>query len=126
MATSRQWAHALTALEKQFNDVRVADAFFAYATTQNLTHLIPGIVAHLSRIAERDTDHETLKIAAAHTLSPEALEYIRTFVGAPQNVSVTTETNAALIGGFVAEHHGIVYDGSCARQLEKLHASLVH
>lgn len=124
MASARQWASALAALSDTHESEQVADAFVAYAHEKDIGHLVPAILAHLARIAERATTHESLVVAGAHELDAPTLEAIRTFVGAPHTAPVHTSINQELIGGFVAEHGGKVYNGSIARQLETLRASL--
>lgn len=126
MATARQWAHALAAVSNTYDAEIVATAFDAYTRAHNLTHLVPGVLAHLSRIAVREGQAGTLVVASTHTVSKELLETIRTYVGASSVAPLKTRIDSKVIGGFVAEYNNTVYDGSIARQLEKLHASLIH
>ncbi len=80
------------------------------------------MVEHLERMQANARAKLELDIVSAHKLSDSAVKEIKKSLGADQLGTVTEDSN--LIGGFVAEYNGVVYDASVATQLNRLKNTL--
>lgn len=121
-----QWARALHLLSRDVPATRLADAFFDHVTERGLSHELSAVIRRLERIADDERRGRTLLIKAAHPLSSESVERVIRFVQADADTPVAFAEDPSVIAGFVAEHRGMIYDASAARQIERLQASLTH
>ena len=84
--------------------------------------LIPGINSEYKRlVAEKNSSTDVL-ITSAYPLSPEQLEVISNKLKKKygENISVTTEEDASLMGGFLVRSGDEVTDYTIKGRLEKL------
>ncbi|GIW45027.1 MAG: ATP synthase subunit delta [Candidatus Binatia bacterium] len=98
--------------------------FLEYLAEHKRLQELPAIRDHYERLLD-DAAHRTrARIASAMPLAPEHLQEIVELLQRQTGKSVlaTTATDPALVGGFVVEIEGKVYDASVANQL----ASLAH
>jgi F0F1-type ATP synthase delta subunit len=122
MISSRAIAQATYELAQDSSNKKVAEHLVIYLERNNLLPLLGSIVEHLERITAEAGAQAELDIVSAHKLSDATVKEIKKSLGAEQLGSVTE--NKQLIGGFVAEYNGVVYDASVATQLNKLKNSL--
>lgn len=113
----------LLAREGEKSD-KVVKNLVAYLSQHKGLPLLPSIIARLERMAKRDGAHETLFIKTAHQLDRSSGTSIKEALGA-KDAQTVTDQDDALLGGFVAEYQGVVYDASVRTQLEKLKQTLM-
>lgn len=125
MTRARQWAEALAALTPTTNVDALATAFVDLCTDSGSAHEVPAVLRHLERMADDERRAGTLVITSAHQLAPQSMARIRALTGAVATTPVEVRTDADVVGGFVAEYRGMIYNASLARQIERLQASLM-
>ena len=97
------------------------DELFAFLTAQNLTYLLPEILAELKKVKEANEKEEELAIETPFPLDEEALRAITALVidkGEAPRTRVTE--NKELLFGFRAQHKGMLYDASAQRIIREL------
>lgn len=125
MLNSEKIAQSIYLLaHEEEKSAKVVKNLVAYLQQHNGLPLLPTIVAHLERMAKRDAAHETLFIKTAHQLDRSAGTLIKEALEA-RDAETVTEHVDALLGGFVAEYKGVIYDASVRTQLEKLKQTLM-
>lgn len=122
MISSRAIAQATYELAQDSSNKKIAENLVAYLEHNNLLPLLGSVVEHLENIAAKAGAQAELDIVSAHKLTDATVKEIKKSLGADQLGTVTE--NKELIGGFVAEYNGVVYDASIATQLNKLKNSL--
>jgi len=126
MTTSpRQWAHALHTLSHRVDTDALADAFMAQVAEKDIGYQLPSILKHLESLAAAERRTKSVRITSSHQLTESVVASITRFVGAHADVPVVTIIDSDVIGGFIAEYDGTVYDASIARQTKRLQASLM-
>lgn len=121
----RQWAHALHALSHRVDTDALADAFMAQIFEKASAYQLPYILRHLESLAAAERRRKSVRITSAHQLTEAIVSSITHFVGAHADTPVVTGLDVGIIGGFIAEHDGRVYDASIASQTKRLQASLM-
>lgn len=117
---SQNLAKALIKLSEKTTPEKAVEKFLSFADKKNLLSFLPRVLFYIEAEAAGRKEKNTLKISASRELSEEAVNMIKKAVGAPDFVPESVRTEPDLIGGFVAEYGGKIYDASVKRQLEKL------
>jgi len=120
MVTSKNLALLISVLDKKYKDPdKAVEKFVIYAKRKNLLYKLPNVLKHLERRAENRKDkHVTLTVS--RDIAPETEKIIRTFIGAGEFIPIEKKIDPGILGGFIAEHNNLVYDGSIDRQLKRL------
>lgn len=118
MISARAIAQAVyeMAEDKEIKDV--AHHVLAYLEKNNLMPLLPKVVALLEDIQATASKKATLEIVTAYHMSESLVKDIKDSLGAEHVGKIQEDKN--LIGGFVAEYNGVVYDASVMTQLSRL------
>ena len=120
MTTSKSLAKLLEVLENKYKDPeKVVEKFWVYAKHKNLIYKLPNVLRHLERKADARKD-TFVALAVSHDVSTETENKIRKFMGVSEAVPIEKKVDPKLMGGFIAEHNNLIYDGSLDRQLKKL------
>lgn len=122
MISSRIIAQSVYELSQNSSKINIADNLIVYLKQNNLLPLLSSIVENLEHIQIGVKSKQELNITSAHKLSEDALKDIKHSLSAEKVGTVTEDIK--LIGGFVAEFDGVVYDASIATQLSKLKNTL--
>lgn len=88
---------------------------------------LPRLAAHVRQLVNRQAGVVDATVTTAVPLSPAQLEALqaRLSEATGKRVSVKATVNPDVLGGVVARVGGVVYDGTLARQLARLHEQLV-
>lgn len=125
MTTSKALAKLLSDLEKKYQDPgKAVEVFVKYVKHKDLIYKLPNVLKHLERNAGRAKD-SFVDLAVAHEVTAETLKEIRKFIGVGEHIAVNKKIDSKLLGGFVAEHNNLVYDGSVGGQLKRLRETLL-
>jgi len=122
MISSQAIAQSVYELSQDRGNKNVAGNLVTYLESNNLMPLLGSIVEHLERIQANTSAKLELNIVSAHKLTESTVKEIKKSLGAGQ-LGTVTEDNS-LVGGFVAEYNGVVYDASVATQLNRLKNTL--
>ncbi|MFT6361081.1 MAG: F0F1-type ATP synthase delta subunit [Candidatus Paceibacteria bacterium] len=123
MIQSRTLAQtALTLLEKP-NAEKQIDAFLEYLRVNNLTGILPQVLAHIGRLQSKTSEDDTLHIYSKFELSDTEVNDIRSTTGAT-DASVEQHIDESILGGFSATYKGHIYDGSLKSQVIRLKTML--
>jgi len=89
-----------------------------YLEYNNMLHLLPNIIKNLEDINKEKDILNSCKIYSSHKLSDKIITDIKSDLDIN-----STETNftvdSNLIGGFIVEHKGVIYDASILNTLNK-------
>ncbi len=123
MLHSREIAQAVYELAQEGGNKNVVTELVVYLEKNNLLPLLGQIVQHIERIHVDSQNKLSLDIVSAYKLPKSVIKDIQESLGATEIGNVTEDSN--LIGGFVAEHNGVVYDASVVTQINKLKSALM-
>jgi F0F1-type ATP synthase delta subunit len=123
MISSRAIAQSVYELAQDSANKDVAGNLVTYLERNNLMPLLGSVVEHLERIRTTASAKLELDIVSAHKLPDSTVKEIKKSLGADQLGTVTED--ASLVGGFVAEYNGVVYDASVTTQLNRLKSTLM-
>lgn len=127
VSTSRKRA-VVSAITARADGMTPAVArFLILLAERDLLRVMPQVV---DAYRERLRDHLKLvqaEVMTAEPLRPDRTEALRRSLTAAtgKQVSLVTRVNPAILGGVVARVGGTVYDGSIARQLERMKDKLL-
>jgi len=113
---------ALTLLEKPDAEKHI-DAFLKYLQINNLSGILPQVIAHIERLESTTSKNETLHIYSKYELSEKEVNDIQSATGA-QDAQVEQHIDDSLLGGFSATYKGHIYDGSLKSQVIRLKTML--
>lgn len=126
--TARQYAQALYDLTVDAADAKlVVKSFATYLVSKQSVSLLPDIISNFEKIWSKEQGLAVSKIRSAHPLTKETEQLIKDYLvkilKKPQ-LSLETEVDSNLLGGFVAECDNQILDASLQNNLKRLHAEL--
>jgi F0F1-type ATP synthase delta subunit len=89
-----------------------------YLIINKIDYLLPNIIKNLKILSNEEDILNTCNICSSHKLSEETIENIKSKLNIKSN-STNTKVDRELVGGFVVEHSGIIYDASISNTLRK-------
>lgn len=92
--------------------------------SKNLGYKLPFILKHLEHESEKLGHENTLYVQYGVSPNDETRKKLQEIVEADEKVEVVEEIDEELIGGFIAEYKGKIYDGSIRSYLRNLKATL--
>ncbi len=119
MISSRTLAYTLLALLQKPHSEMLVDSFLKYISENNLSALLPKVIAHLQRMESESKNENTLKISSKFELSEQEIADIKVVTGALDS-KVTQNIDPSIVGGFSASYCGHIYDGSLKNQILQL------
>jgi F0F1-type ATP synthase delta subunit len=127
MIGSKEIAYTMIASER---DARVSSKTLA----RNLVHylqknkridLLPEIIRIMSESSVKDEVYRTVSITTPYVTEKEDVQKIISFIS-PEATNITeVHVDKNLIGGFIAEHRGVIYDASIQKQIQLLKNKLI-
>lgn len=102
------------------HQTKIAHEFVSMMEEQGLVSLLPQVVSYLEYYAGVREREKELHITVAHKPDKQALEGIIKSIKGEQVPDPVVHVDESLVGGFVAEHENIVYDGSVKNQLNQV------
>jgi len=118
MTSSRTIARAVYELAQDSANKNVAEDLVEYLDRNNLMSLLAVIIQNVEYMHQEAKSHKRLDIVSAYVLPGNAVKEIQKVLCA-EHAGVARE-DKNLIGGFIAEYNGVVYDASVATQLTRL------
>lgn len=127
MIASRTIAKKLLklALDPRVDEKELADRFFDFAKKNDLLRQMRTILYYLEAEIEKGRREEKVRVTTAHPISSDTLGLIKRYIGAPREALATVEVDPALIGGFMGQYHGRIYDASMRARLAGLQKMLM-
>jgi F0F1-type ATP synthase delta subunit len=122
MTSSRTIARAVYELAQDSANKNIAENLAQYLDRNNLMPLLGSIVQHLEYMHRQANARTKLDIISAYTLPKDILQDIKKSLGAEHLGNVQEDKD--LLGGFIAEYNGVVYDASIKTQLTRLKNNL--
>ena len=124
--SSKQLAKSLVELIKEdaTKQEEIIKDFLIFCKEKNLLNQLSNIIKHLEIIDKNKSDLEQLHIHSAQPLSQNIIQRIQKLVGAANQVTVNTQENKDIQGGFIAKYNGMIYDASVKTQLSNLKQSI--
>ena len=124
MISSTNIAQAVYELsQKEHNGAALSDNLVLYLEKNHALALLPNVIAQLQYLQSRGDAYATIRITSPYAMDKKILGTITKTLDAtdaPQELQQQPE----LIGGFVAEYKGVVYDASVQTQLTNLKQAL--
>lgn len=126
MLKARDIANTLIKQAKLYPDSQNAPVsqMFEYLKAKHLEHIAPDVLKHLERKVLVENSRQQLRIISPHGVSKATLEKIRSFVGAPEGVSIRTDIDENIVSGFVAYYADKKFDASGKRTLAQLEVAV--
>jgi len=126
MISSKEIAKELFAnIESGKSSVAFFDAFISYMEKKGMAHLLPSILSHLEYRNKLQKQFSTLKIKFGKEPTEKTIDSVKKFIKTEEKeVPVESLVDESIIGGFIAEYRGIVYDGSVRGYLRTLKSKL--
>ncbi|MBP6925837.1 MAG: F0F1 ATP synthase subunit delta [Candidatus Pacebacteria bacterium] len=122
MTSSRTIARAVYELAQDSANKNIAENLAQYLDRNNLMPLLGSVVQHLEYMHRQASARTKLDIVSAYTLPKDTVQDIKKSLGAEHLGSVQEDKD--LLGGFIAEYNGVVYDASIKTQLTRLKNNL--
>jgi F0F1-type ATP synthase delta subunit len=101
-------------------------AFVNFCQQNNLTSRLPAVVENLTEEFAQDKKNKSFKVSFAESPSQALLADIKKYLQAPATAETALTKDDSLIGGFVAEYQGLVFDVSIKKQLEKIKSQFIN
>lgn len=127
MIGSKEIAYTMIASEKEgrVDSKILARNLVHYLQESKRIDLLPEILRIIDESAVKDEGYHTVSITTPHDAAQEDLEKIISFIS-PETKNITKlHVDKDLIGGFIAEHKGIIYDASIQKQIQLLKNKLI-
>ncbi len=99
------------------------EALISELENRGLSYLLPSLEKRLRFYVDRDKNLSKLKVSFAKEPSKSSIENVQKFVGVTKD-EVETDIDEGLLGGFIAEYDGKIYDGSLKRWIANLKKEL--
>jgi len=127
MISSKQIAKELFKESKKTNDLSLfVDNFMQYLKSKKLEYIIPSVLKHLEIIEKREKDLLTAKISFGKEPTDETVKMVKNHIKlGEKDTDVVVDVEKDLIGGFVAEYNGVIYDGSLKGYIRGLEKALL-
>ncbi len=123
MINSYAIARAVYELAQDSENKHVVDNLVVYLQSHNLMPLLDSILNHVEHMHARASAQESLDIVSAYPLSESFVSELKDVLGAKKTGSQKQDQD--LIGGFIMEHNGVMYDASISTQLIRLKNALI-
>ena len=127
MISSQQLGKALYQLLRR--DIhpheQVLAAFSDYISEHKLETLAVRALRYTLEALRRDARFQTLHIVSGLPIDEQVTRDIASLLKVTTDASVVKNTDAELIGGFIATYKGFQYDASIKQQLRRLQAQLI-
>lgn len=122
MMKSSDIARALIKLSREtgVEPVKLVAALVEVMKSHRLAGQLPKVAYYLGLELERERRERALSIIVADAVSASTLKHIREYVGAQEGVETIVKIDPKIIGGFIAEYRGRLYDASIVRTVETL------
>jgi len=122
MISSRSLAKSLyKELRTSSSPEQVFDAVIEKMKKDN-PYIIERTLGYLIRLFEKEQKHNSLSIRFGIDPDTESIERVQKYVKSIEKPEIHIDDT--LIGGFIAEHKGVVYDGSVRGYIQKLRNQL--
>lgn len=106
--------------QKEIDTKTLVSNTLAYLKKQKSLHLLPEILRILERESALEEKTNSINITTSHEISKEALSKIKEKLFIDSKEVPNQVVDHSLLGGFIAEHQGVIYDASIKRRLELL------
>lgn len=126
MVSSKDLAKALYKLSKEEgkSSSDILRVFLQYIDEYKLQSLLPKVLNYLEEFYKNDSEFNSLQIKVSHQIDDELVQKIRNVINT-QTSDIRIVEDKELIGGFVANHKGFIYDASIKNQLQLLKQQLI-
>lgn len=126
MVSSKDLAKALYKISKEENQKPrdILDSFFKYIDDYKLQSLLPKVLKYLEEFYKTDSEFNSLQIKVSHQIDDELTQKICNVINT-QTSDIRIIEDKELIGGFIANHKGFIYDASIKNQLQLLKQQLI-
>ena len=100
--------------------------FVKFCRERGMAHKLPKVLRCIELKNEEEKERKKIKITSVEKFDEKLVkEIIKKTVGLSSNTEIETRINKHLIGGFIVEHEGVVYDASLRGQLKKIKNKLI-
>ncbi|MFH1890517.1 MAG: F0F1 ATP synthase subunit delta [Candidatus Kuenenbacteria bacterium] len=98
----------------------LVEKFIQFAKEKGIEAQLQNILKHIELIISAKRHMEELTIASHDKLSDQLIEAIKKYIKTDNSATVNQIENKSVIGGFIAEYDGKIFDGSINNQLQKI------
>lgn len=110
--------------QKELTPEALASYLKSFLERYDLIALFPKIVEILKVSREESMREKTVFVRSRYSLDQDTLAEIAHAVGASPQTPIKHVKDISVLGGFIAEYKGVVYNASLAKQVEKIQLSL--
>jgi len=110
--------------KKDLSPEELISKLSSFLEKHNLLSLLPKISSILEKNYKKALERETITIRSRYALDSEQILEIKKLISLNTDTKVKEVIDKSVIGGFIAQQNGIVYDGSLAKQIENFNNSL--
>jgi len=96
----------------------------SFLDKHDLNELLPKLNSILEETQKENDRIETIIIRSRYPLDREDISGIKKLISPKKEAPIKEIIDKSVIGGFIAEYNGTIYDGSLAKQVERLEKSL--
>ena len=99
--------------------------FVKYCREKGMAHKLPSIIRSVEFKNEQNKQKKRIIITAKEKLEEKAIKNIIKMVGGSPGVEIEIKINEDIIGGFVVEYNGTIYDASLRGQMNQIKNKLI-
>lgn len=124
MINSEVLAKTLVELVGDEGYVNGVKKFMRFVDSRGLSHLLPDVVKFLERFSRQDKYTKSVYITTARDINKKTVLSIKKYIKAEGEVEHVVDPS--IIGGFIAETEGYLYDASIKNSLYRLRSELIN
>ena len=110
--------------KKGITEAEVISSLAGFLKKHQMSYMLEEITETIKKDEERDLEMNTVLIHSRYKLSKESIEEIKKLIGAEKSSPIKEIQRDSVLGGFIAEYKGQVYDASLEEQVNKFRKSL--
>ena len=100
-------------------------AFLALMKEKKKDYMLPSILYFFNALTVKDSDLHSLRLTFGNDPTKKTISSVQKYIDVSKDVPVTIKTDNQIIGGFIAEYKGTIYDGSVFGYIKKLKKKLL-